>query len=143
MNENPLGPLGVYAEGRGHTSSMVRPKEASPLEVPPRSPGTQRRQDILNQVAGCVCRDRQNTYGDAEDNFADIALRWTNFLQRRQIVSANIEITSADVAAMMIDLKIARLGSAIDHPDNWVDAAGYAVCGGGIIESKKVGEENS
>ena len=26
MNENPLGPLGAYAEGRGHTVSMMKPK---------------------------------------------------------------------------------------------------------------------
>ena len=38
-NENPLGPLGVYAEGRGHTVSMMPTKEADPLGRDPHSPG--------------------------------------------------------------------------------------------------------
>ena len=35
--------------------------------------GTELRREALHQVESCVCQDRQNTYGDAEDNFADIA----------------------------------------------------------------------
>ena len=40
--------------------------------TPPKT-GTELRREILAMVEGCVCKDRQNTYGDAEDNFANIA----------------------------------------------------------------------
>ena len=43
---------------------------------------------------------------------------------------ADICIAPKDVAAMMALLKIARIASGTAKPDNWVDLAGYAACGG-------------
>lgn len=37
-----------------------------------------------------------------------------------------------DVAAMMMLLKIARIATGEPKEDNWIDAAGYAACGGEI-----------
>lgn len=91
--------------------------------------GKDRREQALIEVENCVCRDRQATHGDAEDNFADIAKLWS--------VYTGIGFTAQDVAAMMILMKIARMKTSPDHRDNWIDAAGYAVCGAGIVAAKK------
>ncbi len=92
-------------------------------EVP--TTGNERRAKLLEAVKGAVCRDRQNTYGDAEDNFAVIADLWTTY--------KGVPFTPEDVAVLMLLVKVARLKSSPGHLDNWVDAAGYAVCGGGIV----------
>lgn len=98
--------------------------------------GNARRKAILESVEACVLRDRQNAYGDCEENFADIAARWTLWLRRRGVLPPAAEITPADVAAMMVDMKLARLSANITHQDGWIDAAGYAVCGGGITRAE-------
>lgn len=90
---------------------------------------TDRRKEAIAEVQSCVCRDRQSTYGDAEDNFANIAKMWS--------VYTGTTFKAQDVAAMMILVKIARMRSSPDHRDNWIDAAGYAVCGAGIVKSKQ------
>lgn len=99
-----------------------------------RRTGNTRREEILQEVSKCVLRDRQNYYGDAEDNFSDIALRWTNYLSRRGMT--NFTITPQDVAVMMADLKIARAATSPDHLDNLIDGAGYFVCAGGISKKR-------
>lgn len=98
--------------------------------------GTDRRSAILDQVRACVCRDRQNTYGDAEDNFADIAALATIVLGAK----LKEPLESVDVASFSACIKLARIKTSPEHIDNWIDLAGYAVCGGGIVESKKGGE---
>lgn len=92
-----------------------------------------RRRSILERIASFICRDRQNTYGDAEDNFRDIADRWGIYVRRR--FKVELSFSPEDVAAMMIDLKLARIATSPAHQDNWDDAAGYAVCGAGICEA--------
>lgn len=88
------------------------------------STGTERRRQILAEIEKCVCRDRQNTYGDAEDNLGQIARYWSEW--------KGVEFTALDVAAMMVFVKISRMKTSPLNLDNWIDAAGYAVCGGGI-----------
>lgn len=99
--------------------------------------GTQRRQAIIDQVASCVCKDRQNTYGDAESNFANIAEYWTVWLRSRKLIAADASVQAHDVAVMSGLIKVARLSTSPDHIDNWVDLAGYSVCGGGIRVAQK------
>ena len=65
--------------------------------------GAARRKEALAEVEGCVCRDRQSTHGDAEDNFADIAKMWS--------VYTGATFKAQDVAAMMILVKVARMRS--------------------------------
>ena len=98
--------------------------------------GADLRRKILDEVAGCVCRDRMNVYGDAEDNFADIAEFHTTYLRARGLLAEGAKIESFDVAAMANLMKIARAANAPTHLDNWVDGAGYAVCGAGIVKRK-------
>lgn len=92
--------------------------------------GSDLRREVLDDVARCVLSDRQNTYGDAEDNFQHIA-------EIASVVLGNKltePLTAADVAAFSACIKLARIRSSPEHLDNWVDLAGYAVCGAGIVK---------
>lgn len=80
------------------------------------------RPEILEAARKCVCGDREEDYGSPEDNFARIAGMWSAYL--------GIPIETWDVAAMLAQLKIARIGSGHAKADNWIDLAGYAACGG-------------
>jgi hypothetical protein len=110
---------------------MSKPQPPTP------SPGTERRRRILVDVQNAVCRDRQDSYGDAEGNFATIADLWTTYLQATSVLDRDLAIEPQDVAAMCALLKIARAAHNPQHIDNWTDLAGYAVCGGGISLSKQ------
>ena len=88
-----------------------------------------KREDILESAKNCVCGNREHDYGSPESNFSTIATLWTEYIQRRYRTTG-IGLSPTDVAAMMILLKIARVASGNSKPDNWVDIAGYAACGG-------------
>ena len=92
--------------------------------------GNERRSKVLDTVRAAVCRDRQNSYGDAEDNFQNIADYWNLWLKQRGFTAV---LTSLDVAMMSALLKTARASANLTYSDNWVDLAGYAVCGAGIV----------
>ena len=82
------------------------------------------RKQILDLAEQCVCVDRDEQYGDAEDNFALIASFW-NVYKGEAIFDAE------DVAIMMALLKIARIKTG-NSADSYVDLAGYAACAGEI-----------
>ena len=46
-------------------------------------------------------------------------------------------ISPADVAAMMIMLKISRARQTPTHKDSWVDMAGYAACGYEVAQKEE------
>lgn len=94
--------------------------------------GTDRRRAVLDTVSACVLRDRASTYGDAEDNFTDIAAIASVVLRGKLLEP----LTASDVALFSCCIKMARLRNQ-EHLDNWVDLAGYAVCGAGIIKSEQ------
>ena len=79
------------------------------------------RADFLKEVEGIICKDRNEQYGEPEDNFKRIAVFWSNYLDR--------EITSADVAIMMVLFKAARIANDKYKADSWVDICGYSACG--------------
>jgi len=89
------------------------------------------RERALTEVGRCVLQDRNASYGTPEDNFSDIAARWNIYLKRRGLLAA--PLTKGDVAAMMIDVKLARMGASPNKLDNWINAAGYAVCGAEVV----------
>lgn len=69
--------------------------------------------------------ERGDTYGPPGEGFATIARLWS--------VTLGQEVAAWQVAICMGQLKEARLIHADgDHPDSWVDLAGYAACGGEI-----------
>jgi len=100
--------------------------------------GTELRREMLRQIESCVCRDRQNTYGDAEDNFANIAALANVALQTKLAAP----LLPEDVAIFSLCIKLARLIESPHHIDNWIDAGGYAVCGAGIMKRKELNAQH-
>lgn len=83
------------------------------------------RKKILLDAINCVCGNREQDYGSPEDNFGIIANLWSDYL--------GIGVTSIDVSMMMILLKVARIRNGGGTGDSFVDIAGYAACGGEIL----------
>lgn len=79
------------------------------------------RAECLHTAEEIVTKDRNSQYGEPEDCFALIAKLWTAYTA--------VNLSSADVAAMMIMLKVARVRNGKAKDDSWVDIAGYAACG--------------
>lgn len=82
------------------------------------------RNDILDKAKSIINGERQGTYGNAEDNFSNIAAFWSTYL--------NTPIDNTDVANMMILMKVARNSSGVYKDDNYIDICGYAALGGEI-----------
>lgn len=82
------------------------------------------RTECLKRAQDIVMGQREDEYGTPEDSFSAIAALWTAYIGYKAV-----KFTAADVACMMILLKIARLKGSASHADSWVDAAGYAACG--------------
>ena len=72
---------------------------------------------FLKHVANVIA-ERCTQYGDAADNMAAIAVRWSTTLGR--------EVTAAQVVLCLLDLKLARLAHDPTHEDSAVDVCGYA-----------------
>jgi len=82
------------------------------------------RSEILQEAERLISGDRANDYGDAKQNFLDIAALWASYLDE--------DITVVDVANMMMLMKIARTKKSPDKADSWVDICGYAALIGEI-----------
>lgn len=97
-------------------------------------PDPSSRRGILLQATKCVCGDRDQDYGSPENSLSAIASLWADYIKAKYGVSA--PLTGVDASAMMVLFKIARVATGHGKADNWVDAAGYAACGG-EIEARK------
>lgn len=86
-----------------------------------------KREEILDNAKKCVCGQREQEYGKPEDNFQTIANLWNAYL-------GTSLVKSSDVAMMMALMKIARIRTGTATEDSFVDLAGYAACGGEIME---------
>ena len=87
------------------------------------------REEILKAAHQCVCGDREEDYGNPEDNFKTISVFWYEYI--RSSFGVRLAIKPDDVALMMALLKIARMTHG-KKADNCVDLAGYAACAGEI-----------
>lgn len=76
------------------------------------------RESILEEASRIIWGDREKTHGDPGRNLREIATKWS--------VTFGVEITPAQVAIAMIDLKTVRSLHDPGHRDHWVDIAGYA-----------------
>jgi len=70
----------------------------------------------------------------AENSFGLIAKLWSSYLQ--EAVSLPINITPADVAQLMVLLKVARSVCGGFNPDNFVDQAGYSAWAAELEDDK-------
>lgn len=82
------------------------------------------RDDVLTTAQELISRDRAQAYGDAKDNFTQIASLWKEVF--------GWDADASKVALAMVLVKAARLSTSIGHGDSWVDIAGYAALGGEI-----------
>jgi len=80
--------------------------------------------EILRTANEFVSKDRQQTHGQAEDNFANISRLWSAYL--------NHPITPQDVAILMVLLKVVRFKGNPSHIDNAIDMCGYSALAGEI-----------
>lgn len=95
-------------------------------EIPLSDPKTARAR-VLAEANKIVHHDRNNSYGNPEDNFKQAANLWSAYKK--------VPFTSHDVAIMSLLIKVARLSTSPNHHDSAVDIAGYAACLGDIQES--------
>ena len=98
------------------------------------------REFILREALKIVNGDREQSYGNAEDNFTRIADLWRAYLHTKT-PQHYVNITGIDVANMMILLKIARTITGTGRMDNWIDIAGYAACAGAVEQNIKAAEK--
>jgi len=89
------------------------------------------RKEILDAADKCVNGQREQDYGTPENNFGTIATLWNAYLGHP------FSITAVDVAAMMALLKIARISNGGGTDDSFVDLAGYAACGGELLDKQR------
>jgi hypothetical protein len=82
------------------------------------------RAEVLDKAKAAVA-DREGKYGHPMENFERIARRWTTHMANTGRIGCR-PLTADDVAAMLIDVKLARAESGVHHPDNFIDVAGYA-----------------
>ena len=95
------------------------------------------RAGILDAAKHIVCGDRNQQYGEPEDNFDVIAKLWSVYLSAQCPPSHEIVFESEDIAVMMALFKIGRFATAIDpKADTFIDIAGYAACAGEIALRK-------
>lgn len=97
------------------------------------------RKDILETAVEITTTDRNEWYGEPEDNFKLIAEFWQSYIKTCVDPGADISISAGDVANMMILFKVARAATALDQKaDTFIDIAGYAACGGEIATLEKM-----
>lgn len=86
-----------------------------------------KRNEILENAAAIITKDRNKQYGEPEDNFDVIAQFWNHYLTTTQGVC--LYLSATDVAILMALFKIGRIATARDmHEDSYIDAAGYIAC---------------
>ena len=97
------------------------------------------RSEILKAAERCVCTDRNQQYGEPEDNFRIIAALWNVYLFGR---GAKSQLKPADVGAMMALFKLGRIATGGDKADSFIDLAGYAACAGEISTESGAGRKD-
>ena len=110
----------LIREARDYILALLEKQNTDARPEP--EPWTRKR--VLSEAERCVCGQREQDYGEPEDNFGRIAEFWTTYM--------GVEFGTVDVAIMMALLKIARISENLQHMDSWVDGCGYLACGGEI-----------
>lgn len=94
------------------------------------------RQKILEEAIGLICKEREESYGTPQDNFATVANLFDTYLRARYENYTKGDgllvgpcVMPHDVAVLNILQKVARLVQSPDERDHWKDIAGYAALG--------------
>ena len=85
-----------------------------------------KRSETLKAADQLINGQRQVDYGSPQENFENIAARWSQIL-------GGFEVEAWQVCLMMADLKIARLANGA-HEDSFVDACGYLALASELAE---------
>jgi hypothetical protein len=88
---------------------------------------------VLQEAESLINGDRNNEYGDPNDDFNKTAKMWDIYL--KSVYENRSYLLPHDVAALMSMLKLSRIAWSPDRRDNWVDLAGYAACGWDCVEN--------
>lgn len=94
-------------------------------EDPIKMPELRERDHILNAAKRLISGARQESYGDARDDFTRTGKMWAAVLGLDGV-------TPEQVALCMLLVKVGRLCESPDHQDSWIDICGYAALGGEI-----------
>lgn len=120
------------------------PAQWEPIKTVKQEEKPSPREEILREAITCVCTDRNQQYGEAEDSFRMIGDLWGRYIAEKCLdvctdengeACCHVEILPEDVALLMVLFKVCRgaTGEKITK-DTLVDIAGYAACAGGMIE---------
>lgn len=82
---------------------------------------------LFDKVKTIICGERQDQYGNPEDNFSHIAVAWTAYLHARGFERC---LSAKDVAVMMTQLKLIRMANSNTPDDSLIDAIGYLAIAG-------------
>lgn len=93
---------------------------------------------FLNQAKDIITTDRNQRYGEPENNFHIIAALWKEATGR--------EIEDWEVPIMMTLFKIGRIMSGMKstgkpQEDSFVDAIGYLACAGELLTNQDTKED--
>jgi hypothetical protein len=77
---------------------------------------------VLKEAHNIIYGDREKTYGHPSKNLSTIATMWNAYMRAKN----DQDITSKDVAALMMLVKVARFANDPTHKDNLIDICGYA-----------------
>lgn len=117
------------SEGRRiHLPSCDNPMKFNPKEVSMTDTTPRERDQILDTAKSLISGDRQETYGDAADDFTRTGKMWAAIL-------GVDTVTPEQVALCMAAVKIGRLCHTPTHRDSWIDACGYLALGGDIADA--------
>lgn len=102
-----------------------------PLENATAKTNEERGREIAEEALETINGDRQDQYGEPENNFRAIARLWTAYITNKWLSLAETEfrLTDANVADMMVLFKMARLQTGTQKRDSSVDLLGYALLG--------------
>ena len=112
--------------------TIFEPREGRVLGDDKNGPENQRGRVLLKAVE-VINGERQDSYGNPEDTFEEIAWVWNWWLGCR----LNVPLTAQDVAMMMCLMKQAREKNGAGKTDNIADACGYL----GLYEDMRGDEE--
>ncbi|RMF59975.1 MAG: hypothetical protein D6746_07545, partial [Bacteroidetes bacterium] len=89
--------------------------------------------DLLATAEAMIFGARADEYGHPADDFRIIRDLWSAYLKGLADIRDETRLETADVAALMVLLKLARIARSPWFWDSWVDIAGYAGCVGRIM----------